>query len=218
MSEGLLFRWLGVKFYRTSTPFLGSVILGSLTATLATLGDVSWLLLTGAGGKIAFDLTICTSALLVHYGVGLPQCSSALEAGEENNLNSGTSGLAAAGSKASGRRRRLQRRRRKRHKWVTTYLSNSDWSTLRIANEIFLPMYWRTLYQKSNFCPRILFWQKFTFRHISIFAPKLEVFFFLFSSLKSRFWHKLNYKPIFEKFLGFEFLEKKCGFGIVCSA
>ena len=86
MSEGLLFRWLGVKFYRTSTPFLGSVILGSLTATLATLGDVSWLLLTGAGGKIAFDLTICTSALLVHYGVGLPQCSSALEAGEENNL------------------------------------------------------------------------------------------------------------------------------------
>ena len=159
MSEGLLFRWLGVKFYRTSTPFLGSVILGSLTATLATLGDVSWLLLTGAGGKIAFDLTICTSALLVHYGVGLPQCSSTLEAAEENNLNSGTGGLAAAGSKASGRRRRLQRRRRKRHKWVTTYLSNSDWSTFRIANEIFL----RTLFPKSNFCPRIWFWQHFTY-------------------------------------------------------
>ena len=114
VSEGLLFRWLGVKFYRTSTPFLGSVILGSLTATLATLGDVSWLLLTGAGGKIAFDLTICTSALLVHYGVGLPQCSASqpLEAEENNGLNSG----GAAGSKASGRRRRLQRRRRKRHK------------------------------------------------------------------------------------------------------
>ena len=118
VSEGLLFRWLGVKFSRTSTPFLGSVILGSLTATLATLGDVSWLLVTGAGGKIAFDLTICTSSLLVHYGVGLPQCSTSPSEAEESSANRG-GGLASAGSKATGRRRRLQRRRRKRHKWVT---------------------------------------------------------------------------------------------------
>ena len=113
VAEGLLFRWLGLKFSRTSTPFLGSVVLGSLTATLATLGDVSWLLVTGAAGKIAFDLTICTASLLVHYGVGLPQCSSHQDL-EESNGGLGHTGLAA--SKASGSRRRLQRRRRKRHK------------------------------------------------------------------------------------------------------
>ena len=117
VAEGLLFRWLGLKFSRTSTPFLGSVVLGSLTATLATLGDVSWLLVTGAAGKIAFDLTICTASLLVHYGVGLPQCSSHQELAEESNGGSGSS-LGSA-SKASGSRRRLQRKRRKRHKWVT---------------------------------------------------------------------------------------------------
>ena len=44
VSEGLLFQWLGLLFSKTETPFLGSVIVGSLTATLATLADVSWLL------------------------------------------------------------------------------------------------------------------------------------------------------------------------------
>ena len=36
--------------------FVVSVVIGSLTATLATLADVSWLLVTGAAAKITFDL------------------------------------------------------------------------------------------------------------------------------------------------------------------
>ena len=65
VSEGLLFQWLGLIFSKTDTPFFGSVIVGAFTATMATLANVSWLLLTGAAAKILFDLLICTCSLLV---------------------------------------------------------------------------------------------------------------------------------------------------------
>ena len=99
VSEGLLFRWLGVLFSKTDTPFLGSVVIGSLTASLATLADVSWLLVTGAAAKILFDLLICTCSLLVHYGVGLPQPPELEKL--ENSLHN---------------RRKIRRKRRRRHK------------------------------------------------------------------------------------------------------
>ena len=99
VSEGLLFRWLGVLFSKTDTPFLGSVVIGSLTASLATLADVSWLLVTGAAAKILFDLLICTCSLLVHYGVGLPQPP------EPEKLENWVSN-----------RRKIRRKRRRRHK------------------------------------------------------------------------------------------------------
>ena len=99
VSEGLLFQWLGLLFSKTETPFLGSVIVGSLTATLATLADVSWLLVTGAAAKIFFDLLVCTCSLLVHYGVGLPQKPEAEL--PENTTNY---------------RKKLRRKRRRRHK------------------------------------------------------------------------------------------------------
>ena len=99
VSEGLLFRWLGVLFSKTDTPFLGSVVIGSLTASLATLADVSWLLVTGAAAKILFDLLICTCSLLVHYGVGLPQLPEPEKL--ENSVNN---------------RRKIRRKRRRRHK------------------------------------------------------------------------------------------------------
>ena len=99
VSQGLLFRWLGLTFSKTATPFLGSVIIGSLTATLATLADVSWLLVTGAAAKITLDLCLCTVALLVHYGVGLPQCSHNPEQ-EEQTIN----------------KKRMQKQKRRRRK------------------------------------------------------------------------------------------------------
>jgi hypothetical protein len=100
-----MFRWLGIRYSRTDTPFLGSVVIGSLTATVATLGDVTWLLVTGASARIAFDLTICVSALLVHYGVGLPQCRR-----DPNNPDE------AGKSSKNGTGRHGQRRRRQRRK------------------------------------------------------------------------------------------------------
>jgi hypothetical protein len=49
--EGLLFRILGVPFSRTDTPFFGSVLLGSVTAVVATLGDVTRLLKIAATSR-----------------------------------------------------------------------------------------------------------------------------------------------------------------------
>lgn len=105
VSDGLLFRWLGMSFSKTSTPFLGSVVIGSLTATLATLADVSWLLVTGSAAKITFDLSICTCSLLVHYGVGLPQCTSKDEDEEKKE------------KRAASIRRKIQRRRKRKRKY-----------------------------------------------------------------------------------------------------
>ena len=47
----------------------------------------------------------------------------------------------------------------------------------------------------SSKSPKTQFWQSFTFRHIWIFAPKLEVileYFVEFSCQKSRFWPKIG--------------------------
>lgn len=101
VTEGLLFSFLGVRFSRTDTPFLGCVILGSVTATMATLSDVSWLLVAGAGAKITFDLIICVAALLVHYGVGLPELTIKSDCQKERKQATA---------------RRIVRRRRKKQK------------------------------------------------------------------------------------------------------
>ena len=77
-------------------------MIGSLTAAMATLANVSWLLIVGSAAKVAFDLAICTCSLLVHYGVGLQQCSNDEARDKEE--------------RRAHIRRKIQRRRRKRRK------------------------------------------------------------------------------------------------------
>merc|ERR1712045_674039 len=75
---------------------------------MATLANVSWLLLTGAAAKILFDLLICTCSLLVHYGVGLPQPPEESETSLKENS-----------------RRKNRRKRRRRHKNDLRTISSS---------------------------------------------------------------------------------------------
>jgi len=121
VSEGLLFQWLGLIFSKTDTPFFGSVIVGAFTATMATLANVSWLLLTGAAAKILFDLLICTCSLLVHYGVGLPQPPEESETSFKENS-----------------RRKNKRKRRRRHKndlrTISSSIANLSRSNTASAN------------------------------------------------------------------------------------
>ena len=49
--EGLLFKVLGIPFSRTDTPFFGCVVIGSVTAVVATLGDVTRLLKIAATSR-----------------------------------------------------------------------------------------------------------------------------------------------------------------------
>ena len=59
VSEGLLFRLLGVPFSRTDTPFFGAVLIGSLTAVVATLGDISRLLMIAATSRYTIEYLFC---------------------------------------------------------------------------------------------------------------------------------------------------------------
>ena len=59
VSRGLLFRFLGVSLPHCGeddTPFVGSVVVGSITATVATLGDLSRVLLVAAAARVCLDL------------------------------------------------------------------------------------------------------------------------------------------------------------------
>ena len=60
-----------------------------------------------------------------------------------------------------------------------------------------------TLSWKSNFCPKIQFWQIFIQRNICIFAPKIFIF-------KIKFFAK-------KLFFQVEFMVKNWRFGIVCT-
>ena len=46
-----MFRVLGIPFSRTDTPFFGCVVIGSVTAVVATLGDVTRLLKIAATSR-----------------------------------------------------------------------------------------------------------------------------------------------------------------------
>ncbi len=111
VKAGLLFRWLGMRFHKTDTPFLASVVIGAITAGFATLGDVNWLLITGAAARIFFDLIVSIASLLVHYGVGLKSCRKSPGGGSGDDPASGKRDRDQLRRQRQSRRR--QRRKRK---------------------------------------------------------------------------------------------------------
>jgi len=67
--DGLLPGFLSANYAKTDTPFFGCAFLGAMTAVLATLGDLTSLLLISGASKMTLDLVVCLSALTLRYGV-----------------------------------------------------------------------------------------------------------------------------------------------------
>ena len=81
-----------------------------MTAVLATLGDLTTLLLVSGAGKMSLDLIICVSALSQRYGLHYPVES--LKEPEKKNISTG----GGSGQNKSSDHQHFGRKRRRKHK------------------------------------------------------------------------------------------------------
>ena len=83
-----------------------------MTAVLATLGDLTTLLLVSGAGKMSLDLIICVSALSLRYGLHYPVGS--LKEPEKKNISTGSGQNKLSDHQHFGRKRRRKQKQKRR--------------------------------------------------------------------------------------------------------